>query len=307
MFLKKLSGCCLCIFFALLLAFPCYAQELDPRRWSHLPIETNFAGFGYAYTEADIFFDPVLRLDNVEMEMHTWAAKYIRTFELFEKSARIGFTQAFQEGRWTGLLDGVSRSTNRSGLSDSLLRFAVNLYGAPPLKDKAFRAYRASADVETIFGMGLVVQLPTGDYMDDKLINLGTNRFTFRPQLGLVHNRGKWSMEFTGSVWFYTDNNDFFNGNKLEQDPLLTVQSHIVYTFFPGFWTAASVGYGYGGESSLSGVNKKDRRENLAYAFSVGYPITRQVGVKVAYVGTRTQNSVGQDNDSIAAALSFFW
>jgi hypothetical protein len=287
--------------------FLCIAQELEPRRWSHLPTGKNFAGGGYVYTKADIFFDPVLRAENVEMEMDTWAVQYIRTLELFQKSARIDVAQAYQEGRWTGLVDGVPTSIKRSGLSDSVLRFAINLYGAPPLEGKEFAVYRSKVDVETIIGTALVVHLPTGDYMDDKLINLGTNRYTFRPQLGLVHNRGKWSMELTGEVLLYTDNNDFFNGNKLEQDPYYTIQTHLVYTFFPGLWTAASAGYGYGGKSTVSGVEKNDLRENLAWALSFGFPITRQLGVKVIYLATRSQESIGQDTDSIGVGFAVFW
>ena len=304
---KNLCGWYLCVILVLGLPCLCHTQELEPRRWGHLPIGTNFSGGGYSYTEADIFFDPVLQLENVEMKLHTWSFKYIRTFELFQKSARIDFTQSFHEGRWKGLVNGLPRSIRRSGLSDSLLRFAINLYGPPPLKGKEFATYRAKANVETIVGTALVVHLPTGNYMDDKLINLGTNRFTFRPQLGVVHNRGKWSMELTGAVWLYTDNDDFFNGNKLEQDPLYTIQTHIVYTFLPGLWAAASAGYGYGGESTVNGEKKNDRKGNLAYALSFGYPITRQLGVKIVYLGTRTQESVGLDADSIAVGLSIFW
>jgi hypothetical protein len=307
MLLKNLYIWCLYVFLILGLPSLCLAQELEPRRWSHLPTGKNFAGGGYVYTEANILFDPVLRIENVEMEMHTWALKYIRTFELFQKSARVDVTQGYQEGRWTGLVDGVPSSIKRNGLSDSVLRFAINLYGAPPLEGKEFSAYRAKVDVETIVGTALVVQLPTGDYMDDKLINLGTNRFTFRPQFGVVHNRGKWSMELTGAVWLYTDNDDFFNGNKLEQDPYYTIQTHLIYTFRPGFWTAASAGYGYGGESTVSGVEKNDRRETLAWALSFGFPITRQLGVKVIYLATRSQKSIGQDTDSIGGAFSILW
>jgi len=131
--MKKLFVGCLCVFLILGMPVLCVAQELEPRRWSHLPTGKNFAGGGYAYTEADIFLDPVLRIEDGEMEMHTWALKYIRTFELLQKSARIGFTQAYQEGRYTGLLNGVPTSIKRSGLADSVLRFAINLYGAPPL------------------------------------------------------------------------------------------------------------------------------------------------------------------------------
>ena len=307
MLLKNLYIWCFYVFLILGLPFLCFAQELEPRRWSHLPTGKNFVGGGYSYTKADIFFDPVLRIEVAEMEMHTWALKYIRTFELLQKSARIGFTQGYQEGRWTGLLNGAPTSIKRSGLTDSVLRFAINLYGAPPLEGKEFATYRAKVDVETIFGAALVVHLPTGEYMNDKLINLGTNRFTFRPQFGVVHNRGKWSMELTASVWLYTDNNDFFNGNKLEQDPYYTIQTHLIYAFRPGLWASASAGYGSGGQSTLNQVEKNDRRENLSWALSFGFPITRQLGVKVVYLSTRSQESIGQDSDSIGVAFSIFW
>jgi hypothetical protein len=307
MLLKNLCVWCLCVFSIWGLPFLCRAQELEPRRWSHLPTGANFAGAGYVYTKADISFDPILRIENAEMQLHTWATKYIRTFELFQKSARIDLVQGYQRGHWKGLVDGVPRSIRRGGLSDSVLRFAINLYGAPPLKGKEFAAYRAKVDVETIVGTALVVQLPTGQYKDGKLINLGTNRYTFQPQLGVVHNRGKWSMELTAAVYIYTDNNDFYNGSKLENDPLYTLQTHLVYTFRPGLWAAAGAGYGYGGESTVNGEEKNDRRENLGWAFGFGYPITPQLGVKVAYLGIRSQKSIGQDSDSIGAAFSFFW
>lgn len=305
--MKTICGVFLIAFLCLGLTLPCFAQELEPRLWSHLPIGTNFAGGAYAHTEADISFDPVLRLENVEMDLDTWAVKYIRSFGLFEKTARIEFTQGFQEGQWTGRVDGVPSSIKRSGLSDAFLRFAINLYGTPPLKGKEYAAYRAGVEVETIAGIALAVQLPTGDYMDDKLINLGTNRFTFRPQVGVVHTRGKWSMEVTGAVWIFTENDEFFNRNTLEQDPLYTVQAHIIHTFRPGIWAGASVGYGYGGESTVNGLEKNDRKGNLAWAFSFSYPIMRQLAVKVAYIGTRTQEATGLDSDSIAVGFSTFW
>ena len=307
MLLKKLSVTFLIVSLMLGLTPPCLAQEIEPRRWSHLPIDTNFAGVGYYYTEADIYFDPALQIENAKMEMHTYAVKYLHTFELFQKSARIDFTQGFQEGRWEGLVAGVPSSIKRTGLSDTLMRLAIYLYGAPPLKGKNFTDYRSEADIETIVGTALVVHLPTGDYMDDKLINLGANRFTFRPQLGMVHNRGKWSLELTGAVWLYTDNDDFYNEYRLEQDPLFTLQTHLVYTFRPGLWLSASAGYAYGGESTISGEEKNDLKENLAWALSLGIPVTRKVGVKIAYVGIDTQRFTGQDSDSFFVGCSFIW
>lgn len=289
------------------LMLPCFAMELTPRQWNHLPLGTNFAGFGYAYTEADISFDPVLKLYDVEMDLKTWAGKYIHTFELFDKSARIDLTQAYQQGDWTGLLDGVPASTSRDGWSDTFLRLAVNLYGAPPLSGKEFAAYRAGMDTETIVGMALAVRLPTGEYMDDKLINLGQNRFTFRPQLGITHTRGKWTAEVTGEVSFFTDNDEFYNGNTLQQEPVYFIHSHLVYSFRPGLWVGMGVGYDYGGENTVNGIDKDDRKETFAWGGSIAYPINRRSGLKVTYISTRKQESTGFDSDTLAAALSFAW
>lgn len=305
-FVKSFIRDCL-LFQVLFIAWPCLADELEPKRWNHLPIDTNFVGTGYAYTDADIALDPVLKIEDGQLEMHTWAAKYIRTFALFEKTARIEVLQAYQEGRWSGLLDGVHTTVNRSGWSDTVLRFAVNLHGAPPLQGKEYAAYRAEQSVETIVGAGLSVQLPTGDYMDDKLINLGTNRFTFRPQIGVVHTRGKWSAEVTGVVAFYTDNTDFFNGSRLEQDPLYFIHGHLIYAFRPGVWASASAGIDYGGRTTVDGTTKNDRKQNLYWAMSFGFPINRQLGVKVSYVGSHTQENTGIDSDTLAIGISAFW
>lgn len=267
----------------------------------------NFFGGGFAHSEADISFDPVLRIENGQMDLHTWVAKYLRTFSLFNKSARIHLLQGYQEGRWTGLLNGVPTTVRRSGWADTRLGFAINLYGAPPLEGKEYAAYRAALDTETIVGAGLSLQLPTGDYMDDKLINLGTNRYTFRPRFGVVHTRGKWSAEVTGVIELYTDNRDFFNGKTLENAPLYVIHGHLIHTFRPGLWAGVSAGYDYGGRSTIDGVEKEDRRQNVGWSLSFGFPVSRHLGVKLAYIGTRTQEETGIDSDSCVVGVSAFW
>ena len=299
------GGFLLQLFF--MLASSCSGEELEPRRWSHIPINTNFIGAAYAYSDGDIDIDPVLKIENGQFHLHTWAAKYIRSFKLFEKTARIDLLQTYQEGSWTGLLDGVPTTVKRSGWSDTNLRFAINLYGSPPLQGKEYAAYRAETKVETIVGAGLSVQFPTGEYMEDKLINLGTNRFTFRPQFGVVHSNGNWSLETTGMVALYADNNNFFNGNKLEQEPLYIIHSHLIYTFHPGFWAGASAGYDYGGKSTVDGTSKDDRKQDVAWAFSFGFHVSRQLGGKISYIGTRSQESTGIDSDTFLVGLSASW
>jgi hypothetical protein len=283
------------------------AQELEPRRWSHLPVQVNFAAAAYAYTAADIFFDPALELSDVEMELHTVAVKYIRTGQLLGRSVRAEATVPYQHAEWTGLLQGVSTNTSRRGFADPIVRGTILLVGGPPLAGAEFARYRAEHPVETIIGAGLAVQLPLGEYYESKLLNLGENRFTIRPELGVLHTHHKWSVELTGGIGFATANDEFFNGKTREQDPLYGLQGHVVYTFRPGLWLAASTGYRSGGQSEINGVAKDDRKGEVAWAIALGYPLNPSVGLKLAYLNTRTREKTGFDSDTIALGAAVLW
>lgn len=289
------------------LALPCLAQDIEPRRWSHLPIGSNFGGVAYAHTEGAISFNPVLGIEDGEFDLNTAGFKYIHAFEILGKSARIDLAQTYQSGSWSGLVNGVSTTVERNGWADSTLRIAVNLYGAPPLSGQEFVDYRKATYCETIVGMGLAATFPTGQYYEDKLINLGSNRFSFTPQLGVIHTRGKWSMELSSSVSFYTDNDEFFNGVKHEEDSYLIGQGHLIYTFMPGLWLGASVGYGYGGESTINEVPADDLKGNLGWGLSAGIPVNRNFGFKIAYIGIRTREDTGSDNDTLTIACALQW
>jgi len=294
-------------FVALLVPTAGLAQELQPQRWSHLPLATNFVGGGYVATRADVLFDPVLQLEDVELEMDSYALSYIRSFRVAGRSARIDVAGAYQKGRWEGLLEGAPASTERSGWADPIVRFAVTLHGAPPLRGKEFAEYRGRTKKETIVGTAVAVHLPLGDYTKNKLINLGTNRFTIRPQLGVVHTRGKWSFEFTGSIWFFTDNNDFWQNTRLEQDPLFALQGHVVYEFRPGLTLAAGYAYGIGAEMSIDGTQKSSRQGNAVWSVKARYPFSRRFGIALTYLGWRTRVTLGQDADSLALTAATFW
>lgn len=283
------------------------AQDLDPRRWDHLPVDVSFAGTAFVYTDGEIAFDPVLLIDDAVMTRRTFAFKYLRSFELLGRSARIELLQAYQNAKWSGLLAGVPASVERSGWADTEARFSVNLIGAPPLRAEEFARYRASTKSETIVGMGLVVQFPTGKYLEDKLLNIGTNRFTFRPQIGVLHRQGKLSVDVTVSSWLYTDNHEFIVNNTLEQDPLHVVQAHGVYNLTRRVWAGAGVGYGAGKESKINGVPRNNREEILGWELSAGLSITRNWGVKLKYVGLRKQRFVGSDTDSVFLSTTVFW
>jgi hypothetical protein len=280
---------------------------VEPRRWAHLPIDSSSGGLVWAHTEADIFVDPVLLIEDAELTLDTYALRYIRTFELAGKSARVDVSNGYQQGTWEGLLDGAPARVDRSGWVDPVLRFAVNFIGTPPLAGEPYALYRKSASRETVVGAALVVSLPLGEYFEEKLINLGANRFTIRPQAGAVRTIGRWSLEITGEASFFTDNDEFFNGKELEQKPLYALQSHAVYTFPSRFWVTASGAYGSGARSTVDGIAKSDRREHVLWSISAGYPLTRRLGGKVGYLGQRKRETVGVDADTFSVGFSALW
>lgn len=263
----------------------------------------NFATVTYARTTADISVDPEIGIEDAEMKLDTVMAAYVRTFKLFDKSARIEIRQGWQHGKWDGLVNGVPTSVERNGFGDTIARLAVNLAGGPPLSPQEFGKYRATHQVDTVVGAAVSVHLPTGEYFEDKLINLGNNRFLIRPQLGVQHRRRNWTFEATGMLWLYTDNDDFFNGNKLERDPFLTLDGTAIYTFKSGIWASASAGIGVGGETIINGVANGDDRRDFAWAVSAGMPLSRTMGVRVGYFRSNRWRFIGNDSRMLSIGL----
>ena len=291
----------------LLLAPATRAQDMEPRRWSHLPSGLNVLGFGLGMTDGDIFFDPVMRIEDATFELFTLGSSYVRTFEWLGKSARVDFRVPYGYGRWEGLVNGQDVSVRRHGLMDPRIRLSMNLYGAPPLTGQAFMQYHAQHPVTTTVGVALSVTLPLGEYYADRLINLGANRYVVRPQLGVLHQRGPWQFELTGSLSFYEDNDEFFANTLLEQEPLGFLQAHAIRSFARGMWGSVSAGYSYGGESEIDGVPKENDERTRFFALSFGMPVTRQQSLKLTYVNADTNVLLGTSSDSLVLSWSLAW
>lgn len=291
----------------LVVAAPLAAEELEPRRWSHVPINTNFVGGGYAYTEGDIKLDPVLRIESATHKRDTLALQYRRSFEMFDRSAQIMVAHSQHNAIWRGTLDGRTTQVQRVGAGDPIVQLSINLIGAPPLQGKDYLDYRVSLDSETVVGASLSVQLPLGEYKEDKLLNLGGNRYVTRARMGVTHTRGQWDVELTGAVWHYSDNDEFFGETRLEQELFGFVQSHVIYHVSNRQWLGASLGYGHGGETRVDGIDKDDSKKDVAWALSWGYTLAPRFGMKLSYFGHRTKEAEGMDTDSLVLAFSTFF
>lgn len=289
------------LFFA---GFNARAQDIEPRRWTPLPLKNNFIGAGYVYTNGKIFFDPVLDVKDATIDVSTFVVDYVRPFKIGNKLARFDLRVPYTIARWEGLLGDSPTSVKRHGFSDPRLRLSVNILGPQAMDLKEMQDYLSTHSVYSVVGVSLAVTLPLGQYYNDKLLNLGQNRFVFRPQVGFVHNWRQWSYELTGSLYLFTNNNDFYNGGTRKQDPIFAMQTHLIRRFKHGLWGSLSLGSGLLGESLVNQQPNRDKREDILGALSFGFPIVNRQALKLVYMRSQTLNEIGGDTDSFGIVWS---
>ena len=265
---------------------PAAAQQLEPRAYSRSPIRTTFAGAAYAHSSGDVVFDPSLPFTDVSARIHVVAPFYLRTFGLLGRQASVGAVVPYAWGTVEGNVQETFRRADRSGFADLGVRLAVGLAGAPALAPAEFAVRKPT----TFVGASLTVTAPTGEYDPAKLVNLGTNRWGFKPELGISHPIGKWWIEGYAGVWFFTHNDAFFGGQHRAQDPLGVAQAHGVRTFRPGLWAALNGTHYSGGSTALNGVQNADRQANTRVGGTLAIPLRRGHSLKLAAAkGTSTR------------------
>ena len=278
------------------------SQDIEPRRWTPIPLGTHVLGAAYSFSTGDVFFDPLLEIEDVEVRAHTVVAKFVQPVKIANKLGSVSLLIPFSTADWNGLLSGEPASVSRTGFADPRLRASLILAGPPAGNAAEIQKYRLENPTYTTFGVSLALTVPIGEYFEDKLINLGSNRFVFRPQAGMIHYWGKWSFELTGSVFMYTRNPDFFNNSERKQRPTFTLQSHLVKQFKKGAWLSLSAGYGLGGESIINGQPAGDFRSNLLVSASYSFLIAKRQGLKLTYVHTDALENIGADTDNFLLA-----
>jgi len=282
---------------------PCvYAQDLEPRAYSNSPTGLNFLIVGYGYTEGGVAADPSLPLENAHLHINSATLAYARSLDVWGKSGKFDVVLPYSWLSGKAEFAGQPHERKVSGLGDPRLRFSVNLYGAPALSLKEFTDYRQNI----IFGASLQVSVPLGQYDSDKLVNLGTNRWFFKPELGLSKAWGPLILELATGVTFYTDNSDFFGGTTREQDPIYSVQGHVIYALKSGIWVALDGTYYFGGRTAVDGVEGDDLQKNTRFGATVAFPVDRHNSVKL-YASTGVSTRTGSDFNAVGIAWQYRW
>jgi len=254
-----------------------HAQDLEPRAYSNSPIGLNFAIAGYAYAKGEVLTDPSLPLENVSNESHVSAFGFATTFRVFSQSGKFDFLIPYASLAAQGEVSGVPRARYVNGFSDPAFRFSMNFFGAPALTAAEFKDYLQ----DVILGASLRVTAPLGQYDSEKLVNIGTNRWSLKPEIGFSKAFGRWTVEVAPAVTLYPDNGDFFGGQTREVAPLYSAQAHVSYTFAPGAWLALNASYFVGGRTTVDDVENQDEQEGLRFGATLALPVNRYHSVKL--------------------------
>ncbi len=281
---------------------PANAQDMEPRAYSNAPTGTNFLLGGYSYSRGEVSLDSALPISGVKAKIGTTSVGYSRTFGLFGRLASAAAIVPYINGDLSGDVGEEHREITRDGVGDMRFRAAINLLGGPALTPKEF----AQRPHDTTLGFSTVIVAPSGEYNSEHLINIGANRWAFKPEIGLSQPLGDWFLDGAAGVWLYTDNQNFYGGKRRSQDPIPSFQLHGGYNFLPGVWLAADATYWTGGKTSLDGVHANDLQSNSRYGLTLSLPITKSYSFKVGW-STGLTTRVGGDFDTFLAAVQYRW
>jgi hypothetical protein len=289
------------LFLLSLLSGLVHAQELDPRAYQPAPVDVNGFTLGYTRSFGDIVFEPSVPIEDAQAHLNFGAAAYYHTFGLFGRFANALIALPYASGHLSGTVEERRGEIYRSGLADLHLRFAINLKGTPAMKLPEFIKHKNKANL----GASLLISVPTGQYDPAKIVNIGQNRWAFKPEIGLTKFMGRWQMDAYGGVWFFTANKNF-RGKTRTQDPIASFQFHLTYNLRPAFWFGVDANFYSGGLIETDGVPGTIKQNNSRIGGTLSLPIARAQSLKFS-ASRGIIVSRGGDFTSLGVAYNYAW
>jgi hypothetical protein len=281
---------------------PAYAQELEPRAYMNVPVGLNFIVAGYSYSVGGVLFDPAIPLDNARIKTHGALFAYALSIKVGGMAGKIDmiFPYAWLSG--TADFMGEPASREVSGLADPRVRMSVIFIGGPALPLSGFKDYKQNF----VMGTSLQIYFPVGQYDPEKVVNLGTNRFTFKPELGISKTINRLVLELALAGQFFTINNNYYYGKTMKQDPIGSIQGHVNYNFRKGIWAALDGTFYWGGKTTIDGVEGDNLQENTRLGFTFALPLNIRHSLKLN-LSTGASTRTGTDFDAVTLVWQYRW
>jgi hypothetical protein len=286
------------------------AQELAPRAYVITPIHSNAVLLTYSFYDGNIDFNGALPTSDAKGKYSVPIFSYYHTFNFFGRSANIVAALPYGIGHFTGTVAGAGTNLYRSGLVDSVYRLSVNLKGGPAMRPQEFVKWRQ----KILLGVSLKVIAPTGQYDPTKLINWGTNRWSFKPEFGYSQRLSKWVIDGYAGAWLFTTNPDFWSRNTYypgtrsqSQSPMAAFEGHLSYDFKPRLWVSFDGNFWVGGTTSVAGVqNPLTKQENSRLGGTASIPISKHQALKFSY-SDGSYIRYGGNYQNVSVAWQYSW
>ena len=279
------------------------AQELDPRTYSPAPVGTTVVVGGFGSSQGGFILDPSLGIENVEADLWFTTTGFGYYFDLGGRQARV---LAVFPVAWGDISAEIGREVQRQdleGLTDPRFKLSVGLRGAPALTAEEL----ARAPRRTVVGASLTVVPPWGQYDSARLVNLGNNRWAFKPEIGVSRPVGGFTLEAYAGVWLFTTNGAYFPGHaERRQDPMISLQGHAGYSLPGRAWLAFDGTWFSGGQTKTDGAFNPDRQSNLRLGGTLSLPITRWQSLKLGY-STGATTLRGSDYNTFSVTWQRVW
>ena len=257
------------------------AQELNPRAYVITPIGTNAITLGYSHVEGAPDLSGAAPITDAHGYVDVAALGLYRSLYLFGRSANIALAIPYAVGNFSGTAADAPKHATRSGLLDSSLRLAVNLIGGPAMEPKEFAQWHQ----DVLLGVSLKIVAPTGQYDPTSVINLGTNRWAFKPEIGYSQRWDHWVLDGYAAVWFFTENSEYYPGMQSKtESSVKAFEAHLSYDVRPRLWISLDANFWSGGETSVNGVaNRSTYQRDSRVGVTASIPINARNSVKLSF------------------------
>ena len=267
-------------------------------------------------------FDPSQFIyPNADTEANVMIANYARHLTLFNRASSLAVNIAGGSADLDvntsnippqflppGIAPGTTFSQSTSGFADPSVQLDVNLFGTSQLKSTVDLV---NYEPKWTLDAAVLLAFPIGEYDDDKLVNMGLNRwygrvaFPFKYHFRVFSPGYMTSLEITPSVWLFAENDDFV-GQKLENDPLWQLEAHLTHDFTRSFFGSLDLLYRGGFQSEINGVEVGDDLNIGNLGFTLNYQATDNLTIRTSY----SSNVFGDDdldNSIIRIQFVYAW
>ena len=282
---------------------PLYAQDLTPRAYVITPTGSHAVILSTSFNKGAVLADPTVPIEGARSSFQLPVLGYYQSLNVLSRSSNVTVILPYVHGDFEGRVNESLIQAYRSGLADARVRFSVNLNGGPAMHLGEFLKWSE----KRLIGASLTISIPLSQYDPARLINPGTNRWGFKPEIGVSRRWRRWVADWYTGAWFFTNNGRFFPGQSLRtQAPLGVVEGHLDYYLKPRLWASLDANFWAGNRSTIDGVEKKDQQRNSRIGATLSIPINRHQSVKFSY-SQGAYVTIGGDFRTMTVAWQYAW